>query len=301
MSKIFVNPSAIRAGLADLEMAEETVDLIARNIEDNQAHLQGEPIEVDSLPDDMRRLHLDDEKPSGFDKVTKEGESKCHEDFQMDEGEDPSLLFQSYLDNVGVQIVRQMRSGERFLKIWSQTVEEIISYVMINFPGSLGRPSEDKATQTANREPKKGVASVSSQLEGQSSKARVAAQTASGPPALEWSVTNEEDDLSVEAEIAHQIAESFSKKYKFPSRSSGIFLYNFEQLKMNLDDIVKESKNVPGVTRLAHEGSKLPLRCVLGWVALANSRKFQLLVEPDKLNKIMQDDLNRYLSRQLNL
>nr|AAK55079.1 phosphoprotein [Lyssavirus rabies] len=296
MSKIFVNPSAIRAGLADLEMAEETVDLIARNIEDNQAHLQGEPIEVDSLPEDMRRLQLDDAKPSGPGEMAKGGESKCQEDFQMDEGEDPVFFFQSYLDNVGVQIVRQMRSGERFLKIWSHTVEEIISYVTVNFPDLSGKSSEDKATQTANRELKKETVSAPSQRKSQSSKTKMAAQTASGPPALEWSATNEEDDLSVEAEIAHQIAESFSKKYKFPSRSSGIFLYNFEQLKMNLDDIVKESKNVPGVTRLAHDGSKLPLRCVLGWVALANSKKFQLLVEPDKLNKIMQDDLNRYVS-----
>nr|QIJ58801.1 phosphoprotein [Lyssavirus rabies] len=296
MSKIFVNPSAIRAGLADLEMAEETVDLINKNIEDNQAHLQGEPIEVDNLPEDMRRLQLDDRKPSDLGETAKAGESKYREDFQMDEGEDPGLLFQSYLDNVGVQIVRQMRSGERFLKIWSQTVEEIISYVAINFSYPSGRSSEDKSTQTTGRELKKETPSASSQRESQSSKARMAAQTASGPPALEWSATNEEDDLSVEAEIAHQIAESFSKKYKFPSRSSGIFLYNFEQLKMNLDDIVKESKNVPGVTRLAHDGSKLPLRCILGFVAMANSKKFQLLVEPDKLNKIMQDDLNRYTS-----
>nr|ADK90912.1 phosphoprotein [Lyssavirus rabies] len=296
MSKIFVNPSAIRAGLADLEMAEETVDLINRNIEDNQAHLQGEPIEVDNLPDDMRRLQLDDGKPSGLNERAAAGESKYREDFQMDEGEDPGLLFQSYLDNVGVQIVRQMRSGERFLKIWSQTVEEIISYVTVNFSTPSGRPSEDKSTQTIGKELRKETPSASSQRESQSSKARMVAQTASGPPALEWSATNEEDDLSVEAEIAHQIAESFSKKYKFPSRSSGIFLYNFEQLKMNLDDIVKESKNVPGVTRLAHDGSKLPLRCVLGWVALANSKKFQLLVEPDKLNKVMQDDLSRYTS-----
>nr|BAU20501.1 phosphoprotein [Lyssavirus rabies]BAU20518.1 phosphoprotein [Lyssavirus rabies] len=296
MSKIFVNPSAIRAGLADLEMAEETVDLINKNIEDNQAHLQGEPIEVDNLPEDMRRLQLDDGKPSDLGEIAKAGESKYREDFQMDEGEDPGLLFQSYLDNVGVQIVRQMRSGERFLKIWSQTVEEIISYVAINFSYPSGRSSEDKSTQTTGRELRKETPSASSQRESQSSKARMAAQTASGPPALEWSATNEEDDLSVEAEIAHQIAESFSKKYKFPSRSSGIFLYNFEQLRMNLDDIVKESKNVPGVTRLAHDGSKLPLRCILGFVAMANSKKFQLLVEPDKLNKIMQDDLNRYTS-----
>nr|BAU20515.1 phosphoprotein [Lyssavirus rabies] len=296
MSKIFVNPSAIRAGLADLEMAEETVDLINKNIEDNQAHLQGEPIEVDNLPEDMRRLQLDDGKPSDLGEIAKAGESKYREDFQMDEGEDPGLLFQSYLDNVGVQIVRQMRAGERFLKIWSQTVEEIISYVAINFSYPSGRSSEDKSTQTTGRELKKETPSASSQRESQSSKARMAAQTASGPPALEWSATNEEDDLSVEAEIAHQIAESFSKKYKFPSRSSGIFLYNFEQLKMNLDDIVKESKNVPGVTRLAHDGSKLPLRCILGFVAMANSKKFQLLVEPDKLNKIMQDDLNPYTS-----
>nr|WKR39924.1 phosphoprotein [Lyssavirus rabies] len=296
MSKIFVNPSAIRAGLADLEMAEETVDLINRNIEDNQAHLQGEPIEVDNLPEDMRRLQLDDGKPSGLSEIATAVESKYREDFQMDEGEDPSLLFQSYLDNVGVQIVRQMRSGERFLKIWSQTVEEIISYVTVNFPNPSGRSLEDKSTQTAGRELKKESPSTPLQRESKPLKARMEAHTASGPPALEWSATNEEDDLSVEAEIAHQIAESFSKKYKFPSRSSGIFLYNFEQLKMNLDDIVKESKNVPGVTRLAREGSKLPLRCVLGWVALANSKKFQLLVEPEKLNKIMQDDLNRYTS-----
>nr|AFG31040.1 phosphoprotein [Lyssavirus rabies]AFG31041.1 phosphoprotein [Lyssavirus rabies]AFG31042.1 phosphoprotein [Lyssavirus rabies] len=296
MSKIFVNPSAIRAGLADLEMAEETVDLINKNIEDNQAHLQGEPIEVDNLPDDMRRLQLDDGKPSGLNEMAAAGEIKYREDFQMDEGEDPGFLFQSYLDNVGVQIVRQMRSGERFLKIWSQTVEEIVSYVTVNFSTPSGRPSEDKSTQTVGKELKKETPSASSQRESQSFKARMVAQTASGPPALEWSATNEEDDLSVEAEIAHQIAESFSKKYKFPSRSSGIFLYNFEQLKMNLDDIVKESKNVPGVTRLAHDGSKLPLRCVLGWVALANSKKFQLLVEPDKLNKVMQDDLSRYTS-----
>nr|APD77142.1 phosphoprotein [Lyssavirus rabies] len=296
MSKIFVNPSAIRAGLADLEMAEETVDLINRNIEDNQAHLQGEPIEVDSLPEDMRRLHLDDRKPSDFSGMVESGEGRYREDFQMDEGEDPILLFQSYLDTVGVQMVRQMRSGERFLKIWSQTAEEIISYVAVNFPNRPGKSSEDKFTQTTGQEPKKETASASSQRENQSSKARMAAQAASGPPALEWSATNEEDDPSVEAEIAHQIAESFSKKYKFPSRSSGIFLYNFEQLKMNLDDIVREAKNVPGVIRLAHDGSKLPLRCVLGWVALANSKKFQLLVESDKLSKIMQDDLNRYTS-----
>nr|CEH11535.1 phosphoprotein [Lyssavirus rabies] len=296
MSKIFVNPSAIRAGLADLEMAEETVDLINKNIEDNQAHLQGEPIEVDSLPEDMKRLQLDDKKPSGLGEMARAGEGKCREDFLMDEGEDPSLLFQSYLDNVGVQIVRQMRSGERFLKIWSQTVEEIISYVTVNFPNPPGKSLKDKSTQTTGRELKKETTSISSQRDSQSSKTRMVAQAASGPPALEWSATNEEDDLSVEAEIAHQVAESFSKKYKFPSRSSGIFLYNFEQLKMNLDDIVKEAKNVPGVTRLAHNGSKLPLRCVLGWVGLANSKKFQLLVEPDKLNKIMQDDLNRYTS-----
>nr|AKN89651.1 phosphoprotein [Lyssavirus rabies] len=296
MSKIFVNPSAIRAGLADLEMAEETVDLIARNIEDNQAHLQGEPIEVDSLPEDIRRLQLDNRKPSDLDGIAAAGEIKCQEDFQMDEAEDPGLLFQSYLDNVGIQMVRQMKSGERFLKIWSRTVEEIISYVTVNFPSLPGKSSEDKATQTTSWKLKQEAVSVSSRRDSQPSKATMAAQTASGPLALEWSATNEEDDPSVEAEIAHQIAESFSKKYKFPSRSSGIFLYNFEQLKMNLDDIVKESKNVPSVTRLAHDGSKLPLRCVLGWVALAKSKKFQLLVEPDKLNKIMQDDLNRYVS-----
>ncbi|APD77635.1 phosphoprotein [Gannoruwa bat lyssavirus] len=296
MSKIFVNPSAIRAGLADLEMAEETVDLINRNIEDNQAHLQGEPIEVDNLPEDLGRLHINDDKSSGQADCATKRETRVEDDFQMEEIEDPSIPFQSYLDNVGIQIVRQMRTGERFFKIWSQTVEEIISYVMVNFSASPGRSTEDKSTQTTPKKPKPSGVSSPSRKEDQVSKTKMAAQTASGPPALEWSSTNEEDDTSVEAEIAHQIAESFSKKYKFPSRSSGIFLYNFEQLKMNLDDIVKEAKKVPGVTRMAHDGSKLPLRCILGWVALSHSKRFQLLVGPDKLNKIMQDDLNRYVA-----
>nr|8FUQ_A Chain A, Phosphoprotein [Lyssavirus rabies]8FUQ_B Chain B, Phosphoprotein [Lyssavirus rabies]8FUQ_C Chain C, Phosphoprotein [Lyssavirus rabies]8FUQ_D Chain D, Phosphoprotein [Lyssavirus rabies]8FUQ_E Chain E, Phosphoprotein [Lyssavirus rabies]8FUQ_F Chain F, Phosphoprotein [Lyssavirus rabies] len=118
-----------------------------------------------------KRLHLDDEKSSNLGEMVRVGEGKYREDFQMDEGEDPNLLFQSYLDNVGVQIVRQMRSGERFLKIWSQTVEEIVSYVTVNFPNPPRRSSEDKSTQTTGRELKKETTSAFSQRESQPSKA----------------------------------------------------------------------------------------------------------------------------------
>nr|ARU79612.1 phosphoprotein [Lyssavirus bokeloh] len=296
MSKIFVNPSAIRAGLADLEMAEETVDLINRNLEDNQAHLQGEPIEVDALPEDMRRLQISEHAPCHPSEGACKKEDGSDDDFYMAESEDPYVPLQSYLDSVGIQIVRQMKNGERFLKIWSQTVEEIISYVTVNFPLPSGRPTEDKSTQTVGEKPRSNVQPGSGKKEDHLSKAKMTSQEASGPPALEWSTTNDEDDASIEAEIAHQIAESFSKKYKFPSRSSGIFLYNFEQLKMNLDDIVGEAKKIPGVIRLAQDGLKLPLRCILGGVASTHSKKFQLLVGSDKLGKIMQDDLNRYLA-----
>nr|WGC89041.1 phosphoprotein [Divaea bat lyssavirus] len=296
MSKIFVNPSAIRAGLADLEMAEETVDLINRNIEDNQAHLQGEPIEVDALPEDMRKLQISERKPDQLSHGACGREDGSDEDFYMAESEDPYVPLQSYLDNIGIQMVKRMKTGERFLKTWSQAVEEIISYVTVNFPMPSGRSTEDKSTQTAVDKPKLGSQPKPSKKEDQPSKASMTSQESSGPPALDWSATNDEDDASVEAEIAHQIAESFSKKYKFPSRSSGIFLYNFEQLKMNLDDIVKEAKRIPGVIRLAQDGLKLPLRCILGWVASTHSKKFQLLVGSDKLGKIMQDDLNRYLA-----
>ncbi|CAE1132236.1 phosphoprotein [Kotalahti bat lyssavirus] len=296
MSKIFVNPSAIRAGLADLEMAEETVDLINKNIEDNQAHLQGEPIEVDALPEDMKRLQISELKPDQLSDSACGKEDGSDEDFYMAESEDPYVPLQSYLDNVGIQMVKRMKTGERFLKIWSQAVEEIISYVTVNFPMPSRRSTEDKSTQTAAEKPKSSSQSTPTKKEDQPSKTRMASQESSGPPALDWSATNDEDDASVEAEIAHQIAESFSKKYKFPSRSSGIFLYNFEQLKMNLDDIVKEAKRIPGVIRLAQDGLRLPLRCILGWVASTHSKKFQILVGSDKLNKIMQDDLSRYLA-----
>nr|QIN55145.1 phosphoprotein [Lyssavirus australis] len=296
MSKIFVNPSAIRAGMADLEMAEETVDLINRNIEDNQAHLQGEPIEVDSLPEDIKKLDISEGRSKSSADNPQDVDCRIREDFQMDDVEDPNIQFQSYLDNIGIQIVRKMRTGERFFKIWSQTVEEIISYVGVNFPNQSGKTTENKSTQTTPKKVKTEPSSTPAKRSDQLSKTEMAAKTASGPPALEWSTTNDEDDVSVEAEIAHQIAESFSKKYKFPSRSSGIFLYNFEQLKMNLDDIVKEAKSVPGVTSLARDGLRLPLRCILGWVGSSHSKKFQLLVGSEKLNKIMQDDLNRYMS-----
>ncbi|AAD47897.1 phosphoprotein [Lyssavirus australis] len=296
MSKIFVNPSAIRAGMADLEMAEETVDLINRNIEDNQAHLQGEPIEVDSLPEEIGKLNINEAKPQSFENNPIDIDGRMNEDFQMKEVEDPSIQFQSYLDNIGIQIVRKMKTGERFFKIWSQTVEEIISYVGANFPNPSGKTTESKSTQTTPKKVKPEPPSAPTEKPEQLSRTSMAPETTSGPLALDWSATNDDDDVSVEAEIAHQIAESFSKKYKFPSRSSGIFLYNFEQLKMNLDDIVKEARGVPGIIRLAKEGLRLPLRCILGWVASSHSKKFQLLVGSEKLSKIMQDDLNRYMS-----
>nr|AUM82584.1 phosphoprotein [European bat lyssavirus 2] len=296
MSKIFVNPSAIRAGLADLEMAEETVDLVNKNIEDNQAHLQGESIEVDALPEDMSKLQISERRPTQFIDNTGGKEEGSDEDFYMAESEDPYIPLQSYLEGVGIQLVRQMKTGERFFKIWSQAVEEIISYVTVHFPMPLGKSTEDKSTQTPEEKFKPSPQQAVTKKESQSSKIKTISQESSGPPALEWSTTNDEENASVEAEIAHQIAESFSKKYKFPSRSSGIFLFNFEQLKMNLDDIVKEAKKIPGVVRLAQDGFRLPLRCILGGVGSVNSKKFQLLVNSDKLGKIMQDDLNRYLA-----
>ncbi|AAP86773.1 phosphoprotein [Lyssavirus aravan] len=296
MSKIFVNPSAIRAGLADLEMAEETVDLVNKNVEESQAHLQAEPIEVDALPEDMKRLQISEPKPCQLPDGTCMKEEGGDEDFYMAESGDPYIPLQSYLDTMGIQIVRKMKTGERFFKIWSQSVEEIISYVAVNFPVPPGKSLADKSTQTSVEKSKPASQPTQPKKEDQLSKVNIDSQESSGPPALDWAATNDDDDASVEAEIAHQIAESFSKKYKFPSRSSGIFLYNFEQLKMNLDDIVREAKGIPGVTRRAGDGVRLPLRCILGWVASTHSRRFQLLVNSDKLNKVMQDDINRYLA-----
>nr|AFP74569.1 phosphoprotein [Lyssavirus irkut] len=297
MSKIFVNPSAIRAGLADLEMAEETIDLINRTIEDNQAHLQGVPIEVDALPEDMKKLQISDHQhgqPSGG--ATGQDGSE-EEDFYMTESENPYIPFQSYLDAVGIQLVRKMKTGEGFLKIWSKAAEEIVSYVAINFPLPADKNSAEKSTQTVAEPPRPNTASTTpSKRSKPTISTDLKAQESSGPHGIDWAASNDEDDASVEAEIAHQIAESFSKKYKFPSRSSGIFLWNFEQLKMNLDDIVSGAKEIPGVIRMAKEGNKLPLRCILGGVALTHSKRFQVLVNSEKLGRIMQEDLNKYLA-----
>ncbi|SMD52091.1 phosphoprotein [European bat lyssavirus 1] len=297
MSKIFVNPSALRSGLADLEMAEETVDLVNKNMEDSQAHLQGIPIDVETLPEDIRRLKIADCKQGQQEEDASRQEEGEDEDFYMTESENSYVPLQSYLDAVGMQIVRKMKTGDGFFKIWAQAVEDIVSYVATNFPAPVNKPHADKSTQTTLEKVKQATSSSApSKREGPSSNVNLDPQESSGPPGLDWAASNDEDDGSIEAEIAHQIAESFSKKYKFPSRSSGIFLWNFEQLKMNLDDIVREVKGIPGVTRMARDGMKLPLRCMLGSVASNHSKRFQILVNSAKLGKLMQDDLNRYLA-----
>nr|WIV81755.1 phosphoprotein [Phala bat lyssavirus] len=297
MSKIFVNPSAIRSGLADLELADETVNLINLNMEESQAHLQGVPIDVDSLPEEVQRLHITDPPPGPQVQTESKASREEDEEFYMDEGGNRYAPFQSYLDVVGSQMVQKMKTGEGFFKIWSETVEGIVSYVATNFPALPDKSYADKSVQ-ANLEKAKNVmgAPITKSKRGPFLSVNVASQEASGPSALDWVTSNEEDDATVDAEIAHQVAESFSKKYKFPSRASGIFLWNFEQLKMNLDDIVREVKKVPGVTKLARDGVKLPIRCMLGSVASTHSKRFQILVNPAKLGKIMQDDINKYLA-----
>ncbi|UUL86627.1 phosphoprotein [Taiwan bat lyssavirus 2] len=296
MSKIFVNPSAIRSGLADLEMAEETVGLINQNIEDNQAHLQGVPIDVEALPEEVQKLHISDPRTEQPVESRPKREEDEEEDFYMTESDDCYAPFQSYLDSVGAQIIRRMKTGEGFLKTWSRTVEDIVSYVSINFPPPVNRPSIDKSTQTTTERPKPGATPASIPKKVLPMDINNDPQESSGPHALDWAASNDEDDSSIDAELAHQIAESYSKRYKFPSRSSGIFLWNFDQLKMNLDDIVKEVKGVPGVIRMAKDGAKLPLRCMLGYVASSHSKRFQILVNSAKLGKLMQDDLNKYLA-----
>nr|ABZ81218.1 phosphoprotein [Lyssavirus duvenhage]ACF32421.1 phosphoprotein [Lyssavirus duvenhage]ACF37211.1 phosphoprotein [Lyssavirus duvenhage] len=297
MSKIFINPSDIRSGLADLEMAEETVELVNRNMEDSQAHLQGVPIDVETLPEDIQRLHITDPQASLRQDMVDEQKHREDEDFYLTGRENPLSPFQTHLDAIGLRIVRKMKTGEGFFKIWSQAVEDIVSYVALNFSIPVNKLFEDKSTQTVTEKSQQASASSApNRHEKSSQSARVNSKDASGPAALDWTASNEADDESVEAEIAHQIAESFSKKYKFPSRSSGIFLWNFEQLKMNLDEIVREVKEIPGVIKMAKDGMKLPLRCMLGGVASTHSRRFQILVNPEKLGKVMQEDLDKYLT-----
>ncbi|UUL86632.1 phosphoprotein [Taiwan bat lyssavirus 1] len=296
MSKIFVNPSAIRSGLADLEMAEETVGLINQNIEDNQAHLQGVPIDVEALPEEVQRLHITEPRQKQQIKQSLPQDDEEEEDFYMTESTDHYAPLQSYLESVGAQIVKRMKAGEGFSRAWSKATDDIISYVSTNYMISSTKSTETKFTQTpVEKPPPVPPTPVPKPKKGPLREVEDP-RDSSGPQGLDWSSSNDEDDASIEAEIAHQIAESFSKKYKFPSRSSGIFLWNFEQLKMNLDDIVKEVKGIPGVLRLAKDGAKLPLRCMLGGVASTHSKRFQILVNSPKLGKLMQDDLNKYLA-----
>nr|AAK55103.1 phosphoprotein [Lyssavirus mokola]ACV86808.1 phosphoprotein [Lyssavirus mokola]AGQ16864.1 phosphoprotein [Lyssavirus mokola] len=298
MSKDLVHPSLIRAGIVELEMAEETTDLINRTIESNQAHLQGEPFYVDSLPEDMSKLRIEDQ--SGRTK-TEEGEGdedSSEEDDYLFEGQDPLILFQNFLDEIGAKAVKKLKTGEGFFRVWSALSDDIKGYVSTHIMTHRAKNTKSIQIQTepaASSSPGGAVLQDSRSKDDPNDKKD---HTADHDVVSDVeSAIDKDESRDIEGEVAHQVAESFSKKYKFPSRSSGIFLWNFEQLKMNLDDIVKAAMNVPGVEKIAEKGGKLPLRCILGFVALDSSKRFRLLANNDKVARLIQDDINSYMAR----
>nr|ABZ81203.1 phosphoprotein [Lyssavirus mokola] len=298
MSKDLVHPSLIRAGIVELEMAEETTDLINRTIESNQAHLQGEPFYVDSLPENMGRLKIEDKSIRTKTEEEEGDECSSEEDDYLSEGHDPLVLLQNFLDEIGAKAVKKLKTGEGFFRVWSALSDDIKGYVSTHVITSGARSTKSIQTQT---EPTASYNSGHESLRDpwcmhdQKDKK----DSAIGPARVSdvESAADKEETRDIEGEVAHQVAESFSKKYKFPSRSSGIFLWNFEQLKMNLDDIVKAAMNVPGVDKIAEKGGKLPLRCILGFVALDSSKRFRLLANNDKVARLIQDDINSYMAR----
>nr|ABU87603.1 phosphoprotein [Lyssavirus lagos] len=298
MSKDLVHPSLVRAGYVELEMADETADVVNLTIASNQAHLQGEPFYVDSLPEDMNRMRLAD--TSGKMEVAEDDEDDCssEDEFYLPKGQDPLVPFQGFLEEVGARIVKRMKSGEGFFKIWSTMTEDIKGYVLTNVMKTSSKTVENRQTQTDKQLSSNLPQEPTPPKREEALNPKKAEERPKPSKAPEVSWTNETEEVNdIEGEVAHQVAESFSKKYKFPSRSSGIFLWNFEQLKMNLDDIVKASMNIPGVEKIAEKGGKLPLRCILGFVALDSSKRFRLLADTDKVARLMQDDINSYMAR----
>nr|ABZ81208.1 phosphoprotein [Lyssavirus mokola] len=298
MSKDLVHPSLIRAGIVELEMAEETTDLINRTIESNQAHLQGEPFSVDSLPEDMSRLRIRDSSGGTKMEVEDREEGSSEEDDYMSEGQDPLVLFQNFLDEIGAKAVKKLKTGEGFFRVWSSLSDDIKGYVSTHIMKSKATNTKSRQTQT---EPTTSSSSGNESLwdsRCMSDQKDEKDHSTDHEMVLDVdSATDKEEIRDIEGEVAHQVAESFSKKYKFPSRSSGIFLWNFEQLKMNLDDIVKAAMNVPGVDKIAEKGGKLPLRCILGFVASDSSKRFRLLANNDKVARLIQEDINSYMAR----
>ncbi|AOZ21304.1 phosphoprotein [Lleida bat lyssavirus] len=287
MSKNLIRPSDIRAGLQDIEMAEDTVNLVYQNLISDQAHLKGDPIDVKSLPEQFQGITLRDN-----DDVEQEdeGEDSMEDEPDFDEI-DPLEELQDFLDDLGSQMLARLKRGDKIKKIWPGVSLSIQNFVKTKFMFQIPEASsEDKATQT--------------EMHLESSTKKLSVEVPKETPRITPKETKKSDIASVEgyqatdeeaeAEVAHQIGESFAKKYKFPSRSAGIFLWNFEQLKMNLDDIVQTAMELPGVADCAKDGKRLPLRGVLGYVGLKHSKKFQLLVNHDKMGQLIQKDLDTY-------
>ncbi|AAR03482.1 phosphoprotein [Lyssavirus caucasicus] len=291
MSKSLIHPSDLRAGLADIEMADETVDLVYKNLSEGQAHLQGEPFDIKDLPEGVSKLQISDNvrsdtSPNEYsDEDDEEGEDEYEEVY------DPVSAFQDFLDETGSYLISKLKKGEKIKKTWSEVSRVIYSYVMSNFPPRPPKPTtKDIAVQADLKKPNE-IQKISEHKSKSEPSPREPVVEMHKHATLE---NPEDDEGALESEIAHQVAESYSKKYKFPSKSSGIFLWNFEQLKMNLDDIVQVARGVPGISQIVERGGKLPLRCMLGYVGLETSKRFRSLVNQDKLCKLMQEDLNAY-------
>ncbi|AFQ62095.1 phosphoprotein [Ikoma lyssavirus] len=285
MSKNLIRPSDIRAGLQDIEMAEDTVNLVYQNLMSDQAHLREDPIDIKTLPEHFQGISLKGNEGNTADRQ----EEEEYEDDTESEDIDPMEELQDFLDDLGSQILSRLKKGDKIKKIWPGASLSIQNFVKTKFLSKISDAvCEDKFSQT---DP------IMSFCEGStipSESLEYEKEVEMRDDESNQCCSELHEDEEVEAEIAHQVGESFAKKYKFPSRSSGIFLWNFEQLKMNLDDIVKTAQEVPGIIEWAREGKNLPLRGILGYVGLKHSKRFQLLVDQDRMSNLIQKDLDSY-------
>nr|ADN68314.1 phosphoprotein [Lyssavirus mokola] len=298
MSKDLVHPSLISAGILELEMAEQTTELMNRTIKSNQAHLDCYPFYVDSLLEDMGRLKIEGKSDKTKTEEEERDERRSEGDDYRSDRQDPLVLFLNFLDEIGAKAGKKLKTGDGFFRVRSALSDDIKGYVSTHLVPSKARETKSIQIQT---EP---TALSSFAIESRPVSWCVPDQTHKGDHDTHHdmvsnveSATETAELRDIDGEVDYQVAESFSQKFKFASRSSGILLWNFEHLKLNMDDIVKAAMNVPGVDLIADKEGKLPLRCILEFVALESSKRFWLFANNDKVATLIPDDVNSYMAR----
>ncbi|FAA01389.1 TPA: Phosphoprotein [Anole lyssa-like virus 1] len=295
MSKLLVDPKSVRGCTVNIEEAEETVNLITDSLDKNRVHLENDPILLDEIPE------LSERTAGGILEEREIGIPDFHSIYMgqkvsLEEDSDPDASsWDEFLNEQKEIIIENLEGNDEDL----QDIWPVVSGNILGQFYKIRKKAYKNGLEHAEMEQKMADAPKKIEKDPPTPSAPPINQPV--PDIDEPTPKFRKDELEnvantlfplydLDTEISDMIAGGFCKKYNFPHKNGGIFGWSFEMLKMNLDDIVKYVKEVPESEEIFPLRGKPPRRYVLGHVAWNKSRKFQYMVDEQRLLQVLRND-----------